>query len=72
LVVELPLAEVRRYVLQNIQVESVKFSKIPQATQLETLQNTVVGLFKNIQPVTYPLPVANYVRCLDSTLELPR
>ncbi|RGB38290.1 carotenoid oxygenase [Rhizophagus diaphanus] len=72
LVVELPLAEVRRYVLQNIQVESIKFSKIPQATQLETLQNTVVGLFKNVQPVTYPLPVANYVRCLDSTLELPR
>ena len=72
LVVELPLAEVRRFVLQNVQIESLKFEKIPQATQLEILQNTIVGLFKNVQPVAHPFPVANYVRCVDSTLELPR
>jgi len=74
LVVGLPLAEVRRFVLQNIQIESAKFSKIPQATQLETLQNSLVSLFRSVsyQPITHPLPIANYVRCADSTLELPR
>ncbi|CAI2186466.1 9229_t:CDS:2 [Funneliformis geosporum] len=73
LVVELPLAEVRRFVLQNIQIESVKFSKMPQTTQLETLQNTVVSLFRNVSYQSiHPWPIANYVRCADSTLELPR
>ncbi|CAG8683857.1 6652_t:CDS:2, partial [Funneliformis caledonium] len=73
LVVGLPLAEVRRFVLQNVQIESLKFSKMPQATQLETLQNTVVSLFRNASHQSInPWPIANYVRCADSTLELPR
>jgi len=74
--VDMPLAEIRRFVLTNIQLESIKFTNIPQATQREVLQNTVANLFRartaNTQGDTQSYPIANYSRCADSTLELPR
>ncbi|CAJ0823703.1 2209_t:CDS:2 [Entrophospora sp. SA101] len=70
----LPLSEVRRFALQNIQIESVKFAKNPQSSSFEVIQNTVSAFLwstNSNQQVYYPWPVANYVRCADSTLELP-
>ncbi|CAG8635266.1 6434_t:CDS:2 [Ambispora leptoticha] len=72
---ELPLTEIRRFVLQSIELESVKFEAQPQASQVEILQNTVSNLFSKRTPETqssyYPYPIASHVRCSDSTLELP-
>ncbi|CAG8543312.1 10958_t:CDS:2 [Ambispora gerdemannii] len=72
---QLPLAEIRRFALLNIELESVKFDAQPQASQVEILQNTVSTLFTKRTPENqtsiYPYPIANYVRCSDSALELP-
>ncbi|CAG8469966.1 10665_t:CDS:2 [Diversispora eburnea] len=69
--IRLPLAEVRRFALLNIQRESIKYLNNAQVNQ-----STMASIFKRSsvyysQQIPHPWPEANYVRCSDSALELP-
>ncbi|CAG8540977.1 10680_t:CDS:2, partial [Acaulospora colombiana] len=74
LTIGLPTAEVRRFVLQEVQRESMKFAKNSQAAQTDGAQNLLTSMFS--RNPTYQQapswPIANYVRGVDTVLELPR
>ncbi|CAG8771465.1 18111_t:CDS:2, partial [Acaulospora morrowiae] len=74
LTIGLPMAEVRRFVLQGVQRESMKFANNARETQTDGSQSTFMSMFSkspSYQQVS-ACPNASYVRCTDSTLELPR
>ncbi|CAG8679223.1 34921_t:CDS:2 [Gigaspora margarita] len=66
----LHMTEVRRFILRNIQQESTKFATIPQPSRRGSLLTSLFWSRSTNQDS--PWPIADYVRCADSTLELPR
>ncbi|CAG8578316.1 11807_t:CDS:2, partial [Racocetra persica] len=57
----LQMAEVRRYVLQNIKQESLKFAKLPQATRMGSLQMVTSMIWsRSTTQDSSSLPIADY------------